>query len=74
MARILPAEFDAQYGVTISIFDSHASILQENNSNEFCEIRFFMNSRNLKEIKSELTVQTPVLMLDSILHSAWMAY
>lgn len=28
MARILPAEFDAQYGVTISIFDSHASTLE----------------------------------------------
>lgn len=27
MARILPAEFEAQYGVTISILDSHASTL-----------------------------------------------
>ena len=28
MARILPAELDAQYGVTISTFDSHASTLK----------------------------------------------
>lgn len=31
MARILPAEFDAQYGVTISTFDSHASTLKKEN-------------------------------------------
>lgn len=28
MARIFPAELEAQYGVTISIFDSQASILE----------------------------------------------
>jgi hypothetical protein len=27
MARIFPAELDAQYGVTISTLDSHASTL-----------------------------------------------
>lgn len=40
MARILPAEFDAQYGVTISTFDSHASTLfDEKGEDEFNDFR-----------------------------------
>lgn len=33
MARIFPAELEAQYGVTISTFDSHASTLKKKHLN-----------------------------------------
>ncbi|KAH9419730.1 hypothetical protein DERP_001560 [Dermatophagoides pteronyssinus] len=47
MARIFPAEFDAQYGVTISTVDSHESILM-NEILEKKQLDQFLDENNEK--------------------------
>lgn len=49
MARIFPAEFDAQYGVTISILDSHASTLKRMKPKD---MNFISNLLNLFSLPS----------------------